>query len=83
MSDEEIIKGLEYCCSKEDTGCRDCPCFESGEGCVTEADALDVIKHQKEEIEMLEYRLKCHRAYIQDLQDQLLLTELTKGDEGK
>ena len=58
MTDEQIIKGLEYCCDKDSPSCRDCPCFESPEGCVTQTDYLDLLKRQKAEIERLKGRVE-------------------------
>lgn len=55
MTDNEIIKALEYCTSSDisHSSCRDCPCFEHPEGCVTLKDALALILRQKAEIERL------------------------------
>ena len=90
LKDNDVIKALK-CCSDVDGWClpenrKKCPLYgyteEHCDNYLMKA-TLDLINRQKEDIEMLEYRLKCHRAHIHDLEDRLLLIELTKGDEGK
>lgn len=68
MRENEIIKALEYCTSDDinDSSCRDCPCFEHPEGCVTLGDALDLINSQKAEIEELIYKLECLLCHATD-----------------
>ena len=73
MTDNEIIKALENCCDRN-TSCRDCPCFESPEGCVTQTDYLDLLKRQRAEIERLKANLeaKSNDWLIRDIpQEQL------------
>ena len=58
MTDEQIIKALEYCCGSIQNDCRDCP---FGERCENDESllkySLDLINRQKEEKEHLEYVL--------------------------
>lgn len=51
MTDNEIIKGLEHCNNVDVEGCRDCPYRD--ENCINRimADALDLIKRQRAELE--------------------------------
>lgn len=53
MTDNEIIKALEYCYGSNEGSCNDCPQFKHKDGCVTMNDALAVINRQKAEIERL------------------------------
>ena len=61
MTDEQIEKALECCCSLDTTACEKCPYFElrMGKECVSMStnDAIALIKRQKEEISRLEYTL--------------------------
>ena len=56
MTDKEIIKALECCCSPKVNACDDCPfhkrCYENNEW--LEKEAIDLINRQKAEIERLE-----------------------------
>lgn len=52
MTDEQIIKALEYCVEKG--YCTDCPYNESFSDCKVEYDILDLINRQKEKIERSE-----------------------------
>lgn len=56
MTDEQIEKALECCCSLDMTMCEKCPYFEwIGRGCVSMStnDALALIRGQKAKIEKL------------------------------
>ena len=55
LTDNEIIKALEYCYGHNvgDAPCGDCPRFNHPDGCVHARDALDIINRQKAEIERL------------------------------
>lgn len=65
MAHNEIIKHLENNINGLDY-------FE-----VSDEEVLDLINRQKAEIERLQFRLRCHRSYIEHLEDIKLLTELT------
>ena len=56
MTDNEIIKALECCCSPKVNACDDCPfhkrCYENNEW--LEKESIDLINRQKSEIERLE-----------------------------
>lgn len=54
MTDEQIIKALEYCVEKG--YCTDCPYNESFSDCKVEYDILDLINRQKARIKELEKR---------------------------
>ena len=69
MTDEQIEKALECCCSLDMTMCEKCPYFEwIGRGCVSMStnDALALIKRQREEID----RLRSASSYYIDLAQQ-------------
>lgn len=67
MTDEQIMKALEYCTSDEDwiKACKKCPLMgecKIGNGSILDRYALDLIKRQRKEIEVLEetrYELAC------------------------
>ena len=56
MTDTDIIKALECCCSPKSNACDDCPfyerCYENNEW--LEKEAIDLINRQKAEIERFE-----------------------------
>ena len=57
MTDNEIIKALECCCTLNGVGCRNCPQYDIHSAmCVKNLirNALDLIDRQKAEIERLE-----------------------------
>lgn len=56
MTDNDIVKGLEYCVDKG--YCPSCPCYDNASNCKIEYDALDLIKRQQAEIERLECSAK-------------------------
>ena len=58
MTDNEIIKALEYCYGHNagDAPCGDCPRFNHPDGCVHARDAIDIINRQKAEISELQHR---------------------------
>ena len=56
MTDNEIIKALEYCAYRE--GCENCPITRECDGYVHLLDALDLINRQKAEIERLKKEKK-------------------------
>lgn len=61
MTDEQIIKALECCCSLDTMMCEKCPYFEwIGRGCVSMSthDAIALIKRQREEKEKILETLK-------------------------
>lgn len=51
MTDNEIIKALEYCTEKG--YCRKCPSYENSNYCKIEYEAIDLINRQKAEKEAL------------------------------
>ena len=65
MTDNEIIKALECCCSPKVNACDDCPfhkrCYENNEW--LEKEAIDLINRQKAEIE----RLTAFKSYFDEL----------------
>lgn len=70
MTDEQIIKGLEWCDQSGDT----CECCEYRQYtdpldiCPIKADALDLINRQQVEIEQLKRNLEqCENGYSQEL----------------
>lgn len=67
MTDEQIEKALECCCSLDTTACEKCPYFEwIGRGCVSMStnDALTLIKLHRERIVALRvlYDNECKRS---------------------
>ena len=76
MTDEQIIKAWEICKKKEDH-CDDCPYNCIGCQSAVMKDSVDLIKHQKAEIERLQvelYKLRvsydCELAYRKELHKQ-------------
>lgn len=64
MTDNEIIKALECCCTLEGVGCRNCPQYDIHSAmCVKNLirNALDLINRQKAEIERLKAENKSIR----------------------
>ena len=63
MSDKEIIKALKCCSHRNgDLPCEGCPAYSIAQMCMEDlmSDAIDLITHQKAEIERLEKELmKC------------------------
>ena len=73
MTDNEIIKALEFCASHEDKMCCKCCSVEEKcelDGCYLDKKALDLITRQKAEVERLQIRNK-------------VLTEITKNYDWK
>ena len=65
MTDNDIIKALEYCTDKG--YCSDCPYCKRHLDCKIEYDALDLINRQKAEIESLQIevsKLKKEMSYM-------------------
>ena len=58
MTDNEIIKALEYCVDKG--YCPECPCYKNNADCKLEYDVIKLINRQKAEVE----RLKKHTQTI-------------------
>lgn len=62
MTDEQIVKALECCCSLDTTACGKCPYFKQriGKECVSMStkDAIALIKRQREEKEEILETLK-------------------------
>ena len=55
MTDNEIIKALECCVKLSTEGCKACPYYMLGHGCLIECleDTIDLINRQRAEIERL------------------------------
>lgn len=71
MTDSEIIKALECCTAKPRALCKGCPYFLGNGKCKLAAlqrDSLDLIKRQKEEIDVLAETLKATIAGQETLQ---------------
>ena len=51
LTDEQIIKALEYCVDKG--YCPECPCYKNNADCELEYDVLKLINRQKAEIDIL------------------------------
>ena len=71
MTDNEIIKAFRCCYLNEDE-CEDCPCFKDGH-CTDVGDVfnivkqiLDLINHQKAEIDKLKYRVNRLKKYDEE-----------------
>lgn len=69
MTDNEIVKALEYCYGHNagDAPCGDCPRFNHPDGCVHARDALDIINRQKAEISELQHKNSELEAELDDL----------------
>ena len=68
MTDNEIIKALE-CCSYDNYQCDNCP--YAYKTCTIYKDSIDLINHQKAEIERLRSMNRAKLATIHDLQIEL------------
>ena len=68
MSDKDIIKALK-CCSYDNYQCDNCP--YAYKTCTVYKDSIDLINHQKAEIERLRSMNRAKLATIHDLQIEL------------
>lgn len=68
MTDNDIIKALE-CCSYNNYQCDNCP--YAYKTCTVYKDSIDLINHQKAEIERLRSMNRAKLATIHDLQIEL------------
>ena len=77
MTDNEIIKALE-CCWKP--MCGECPSPENMDVCRDELikDALDLIKKQQEEIEMLEAEVDTYVTLAKDMHNKAITAFIRK-----
>ena len=74
MKNDEIIKDLELCIQVDSDVCDKCPFYDEESGCLggdIRKPALDLIKHQKAEIERLEKDsiLRALRVVIKEKND--------------
>lgn len=84
MTDNEIIKALECCCTLNGVGCRNCPQYDIHSAmCVKNLirNTLDLINRQKAEIEGLNVELKSMRgaANSYKLENERLLQKLQQA----
>ena len=72
MTDDEIIEGLECCCTVNGVGCKECPQYELHSAmCIKNImnKALDLINRQRAEIENLRAIIDAELDTIHDLGD--------------
>ena len=69
MTDNEIIKALEYCSPKQNRSCGICPAYDLGNFCASELkqNALDLITHQQAELENLKVENQSLRSAANSL----------------
>lgn len=72
MTDNEIIKALEYCSPKQNRSCGICPAYDLGNFCASELkqNALDLITHQQVENKRLKKEVNLVSIQFQDLQER-------------
>ena len=72
MTDNEIIKALEYCSQKQNRSCGICPAYDLGNFCASELkqNALDLITHQQVENKRLKKEVNLVSIQFQDLQER-------------
>lgn len=60
MTDNEIIKALEYCVKNDLAYCKICPYYEAGHWCrsIPQNDILNLLNRQKATIESLKEKVK-------------------------
>ena len=82
MTDNEIIKALEYCISDNNNICTGCAALKNGIDCALEYSIIyDLIKRQQAEIDRLNIDLKAmrgaansYKAHYEDLKSENLET---------
>lgn len=67
MTDNEIIKALECCVKNDVAQCTICPYYDMLHGCrrAMEKEVLDLINHQKAEIERLKQENKKYKTLLE------------------
>lgn len=89
MTDEEIMKGLE-CCNSKDNSCKTCPLWKMMSAKCVEIllkNALDLIKRQNEELEKLKtspiiavlcpmWKAEAIKEFAEKLKERALLVEM-------